>query len=79
MPYVEGEIKEVFHKLVNSIQRTLNTQEATANGCAIHAKLLKDKSFFDFELEGSTPINASKGNMQDQEINYFIKKEDEMK
>lgn len=46
MPFLEEEIQQVFPSL--SIQRTLNSQEAIANGCAIYAKIHENSSFFEY-------------------------------
>jgi len=50
MPYVDQEIKDHFYMFNKDTQRTMNTLEAIANGCAIQAKILTDPDFFSYKL-----------------------------
>jgi len=55
MPFVEDIVKSVPEFKERELRRTLNTQEALANGCALHARYLQDREFFDCSVEDFNP------------------------
>lgn len=51
MPMITKLIEEIEELKDVSVQRTMNTQEAVAKGCALHA----NKSQFDFQIADYNP------------------------
>ena len=49
------------------MQRTLDTTEAVAIGCALRAKISDDPSFFPYVLENSQEL-VIEGRLEDSEI-----------